>query len=51
MENLSKVPKELIQASYDIKGSTHSREVLKGQEPLAFKKVTLKDLDFKKIEK
>jgi len=53
MENIFRVPKQAILRMYDMKGSTHSRKVLKSYEGWNSKtreKRVLKDLDFLQTE-
>ncbi len=53
MRNIASCPKDYIIRTYDLKGSTHDREVLKKKnnsmkDPST---MTLKDLDFVDLEK
>ncbi len=49
---LNTIPREYIHNIYDLKGSTHNRQVLKDEEihQSADSGKTLKDLDFDKLE-
>lgn len=51
MRNIAAVPRKYVLRSYDLKGSTFDREVLKNKPDAELNKVTLKDLDFLKLEK
>lgn len=52
MKNLSLgIPKNYIYRTYDLKGSEYDREVLAKKSETDLSKLTLKDLDFFKIEK
>lgn len=52
MKNLSLgIPRNLILRTYDLKGSEYDREVLAKKSETDLSKLTLKDLDFFKIEK
>lgn len=54
MENISLVPNKYILRRYDLKGSTHDRDALKGSPIESLEKPidkTLKDLNFLKYEK
>lgn len=52
MRNISAVPRQYILKTYDLKGSTYDRQVLKkGVSSENLKDKTLKDLDFNSIEK
>jgi hypothetical protein len=44
--NITNCPSKYILRSYDLKGSTFSREVLKKKPDANLSKVTLKDIDF-----
>lgn len=51
MRNISACPRQYVLRTYDLKGSTFDREVLKKNPDVELNKVTLKDLDFLKLEK
>lgn len=51
MWNISACPRQYVLRTYDLKGSTFDREVLKKNPDVELNKVTLKDLDFLKLEK
>ena len=51
MRNIANCPRNRIESSYDLKGSSYDREVLKKKPNANIKTTTLKDLDFLKIQK
>lgn len=51
MRNIAACPKKYVLRTYDLKGSTFDREVLKNKTDIELNKVTLKDIDFLKLEK
>ena len=51
MRNIAACPKKYVIRTYDLKGSTFDREVLKNKPGTDSYKGTLKDLDFLKLEK
>lgn len=51
MKNMAGVPKEYIQRTYDLKGSSFDREVIKNNNTKDLKKLIMKDIDFLKLEK
>ena len=51
MRNIAAVPRKYVLRTYDLKGSTFDREVLKNKPDAELNKATLKDLDFLKLER
>ena len=51
MRNIAMYPRKYIERTFDLKGSTYSREVLKKNKDKDPSKCTLKDVDFLKLEK
>ena len=51
MRNIAACPRQYVIRTYDLKGSTFDREVLKNKPDTDSYKGTLKDLDFLKLEK
>ena len=51
MRNIAAVPRKYVLRTYDLKGSTFDREVLKNKPDAELNKVTLKDIDFLKLER
>ncbi len=51
MRNIISSPREFIAATYDLKGSTVSRRVRDKNPNALLEKKTLKDMDFKEIER
>ena len=47
---LGKVDRKYVLRTYDLKGSTHSRDVLKGQAATDQIDKTMKDVDFERLE-
>jgi len=47
---LGSIDKNYVLRTYDLKGSTHSREVMKGKEVQDQVFKTMKDVDFHRIE-
>lgn len=51
MRNIAACPRQYVLRTYDLKGSTFDREVLKNKPDAEISKVTLKDIDFLNLEK
>jgi len=51
MRNIAACPRQYVLRTYDLKGSTFDREVLKNKPDAELNKMTLKDIDFLKLER
>ena len=51
MRNIAACPRQYVLRTYDLKGSTFDREVLRKKPDVELNKVTLKDIDFLNLER